>query len=333
MPSARWVGRQATRVLLFLLAASLSSLLLAQVPPTDPGFPPGPEEPWDKEPPDVVVPGEKTEEGVEFESPFLIGVSSLAAQFVNCATGEMIPAEGIEAEYYFSEGAEAPYDVGDLRKIVVWASGYLPKEITEFRTFSVNLFLVTLTILYPAEGNVVCLTPSSGRLDATFADAGSDPGPVPPIPPSPAPGTCGTVESQREVWKVVYHPTSVNVVRGQNAKGGLETTFHLSFDREEFWKARDRGPCTLSAGHSGAHVPWEWSAWREDGSETTLVTFTQTIGGWPEGMSATYFEGWVLGFCHQDLAGMGLTTLRYVEGSFDAKAYYDLHIKPQLEMG
>jgi len=107
----------------------------------------------------------------------------------------------------------------------------------------------------------------------------------------------------------------------------------MNFDREKFWKTRDRGPCTLAAGHSGEHNPWEWSPWREDGSEIAPVTFTKTIGGWPDGMSPTYFETWVIGSCYADLTALGLASLRYQTGSFDPKAYYEEFIEVQLEMG
>jgi hypothetical protein len=135
------------------------------------------------------------------------------------------------------------------------------------------------------------------------------------------------------VWKVIYHPTSVDVVRGQNDKGGLETTFYSNFNREKFWKARDRGPCGLTIGHAGQHSPWGWSAWREDGSEIDPVTFVQTVGGWPEGMSASYFERWIIGSCYQDLVGIGLTDLGYVDGSFDAREYYEEYVRSRLRTG
>lgn len=324
----RW--RAARLALLSLVVAgALGGLVGAEpVPP----FPP--EEPWNKEPPDVVVPGKETEKGAEFETPFLAGVTAFVAQFIDCSTGAPIAPETIETDYYFADGATAPYATDELERVVVWALGYLPKEITEFEAISLPFLFFTITILYPTGGQVVCLTPSSGSLDATFVDGDPAPEPPPPVPaPPPAPGTCGAKETERKVWKVEYHPTSALVERGQNAKGGLETTFRMNFDRETFWKARDRGPCTLTAGHAGAHSPWTWSAWREDGSTIAPVTFTHTIGGWPEGMSASYFETWVVGSCYADLAALGLSYLRYVIGSFDAKAYYELHIAVQLEMG
>ena len=321
--------RLSVLALVVVVVGTLAGAVGAQpIPPLPPG------EPWEEEPPDVVVPGKETEEGAEFETPFLVGVTALLAQFVDCSTGAAIAPEAVETDYYFADGATPPYEVGELERVVVWALGYVPKEITQFETFSLPILFFTITVLYPAGGQIVCLQPSSGSVAPVFVEDDVAPGPPPPLPaPPPAPGTCGAQEAERKVWKVVYHPTSVLVERGQNAKGGLETTFRMNFDRETFWKTRDRGACSLTAGHPGAHSPWDWSAWREDGSEIAPVTFTQTIGGWPDGMSASYFEGWVVSACYADLAARGLPTLRYITNSFDAKAYYELHIDMQLEMG
>jgi|GEM_PF-4757930 len=48
-------------------------------------------------------------------------------------------------------------------------------------------------------------------------------------------------------------------------------------------------------------------------------------------MSSTYFDRWILSFCYQDLASIGLSHLKYVPGSFDPKTYYDTYVKPFLQ--
>jgi len=290
--------------------------------------PPGYDEPGE------IVPGEPTEEGVEFEIPFLGGISTLVAEFFDCLTGESIDGAETQMEFYFREDAELPYELEELERVVVWAHGYQPATIESFEIVEIPLVFMTISMIVPTEG-AVCLMPAGEGVEPEFVDDEVEPEPeaAPDDPPGDEPeqpGECGQHETERKVWKVVYHSAGVDVERLTKPNGGLETRFTFHFDREQFYKMRERGPCTLEAGHDGAHSPWTWSKWQKDGSETTRVSTSKTIGGWPEGMSASYFERWVLGFCVSDLSQLGLSHLRYVLGSFDANAYYETFIKNQL---
>jgi len=298
-----------------------------------------PEPPWYEEPGEDVT-GDPTEEGIEFEIPFLGGLSTFLAEFFDCQSGEDIEGTGVHSEYYFRDGAEPPYELGDLERVVIWVPGYQPATIDSFEVMEIPLLFMTISVIVPAEG-AICLMPAGDGVASEFFDGEEEPdpeqedAPLPPPTPTPSepetPGQCNAYESERKVWKVVYHPAGVDVERLTKPNGGLETRFTFHFDREQFYKMRERGPCTLEAGHDGAHSPWSWSKWRKDGSETTRVSTQKTIGGWPEAMSASYFERWVLGFCWADLTSLGLSHLRYIVGSFDPNAYYDAYIKDQLK--
>ena len=323
-PKWRWLGVLAVATMCLVAAGALAE---------DPG---GDTEDWIEPPwieePDETVPGEETEDGTEFTVPFFAEASTFLAQFMDCETGIAIDVVGIKTEYYFLKGAEPPYAVKDLERIIVWAEGYQPKIIDEFDVMEIPLFIMTLSIIIPRDG-IICLAPSGGDVSPWFDEDEDEPAELPaPTPATPHdPSPCGAQESERKVYRVVYHPKGADVERLTKPNGGLETRFTFHFDREQFYKARDRGPCTLDAGHAGAHSPWTWSAWRKDGSVTTRVSFTKTIGGWPQGMSSSYFERWILAASFQDLAQLGLSHLRYVLGSFDPKEYYETYIKNQLK--
>lgn len=334
--TSRKRGGWTTGGLVFLcVLLVIPALALAQ----DPGEPPKDEidPPWMEEP-DEIVPGEETEDGLEFEVPFFAGgISTLVAQFVDCATGEPIDEGGVQTEYYFADGAQPPYGLEDLIRVVVWVPGYQPAAIEAFDVIEMPLLFVTISMIVPAEGSV-CLMPAEGDPEPEFVDDEETPSPEVSPDGSPdgedeedEPGVCGARESERKVWRVVYHPAGVDVERLTKPNGGLETRFTFHFDRVRHHKVRDRGPCVREADHTGPHRPWDWSAWREDGSETVRVSTSKTIGGWPEGMSASYVQRWVLGFCAIDLSSLGLSHLRYVLGSFDANAYYEAFIKDQLK--
>jgi hypothetical protein len=309
-----------------------ASLALADEGVVDPDDQIG--QPWIDEP-DKTVPGEEDEHGVAFDVPFLAEASAFLANIVDCTTGEPIDAAAVTTEYYFDEEATGPYSLSDLNRVVVWAEGYQPAEIVDLQIFPLNLFFVTINVITPREGDI-CLQPAGEPGQVLFDEDEEQPLPSPTPTPAESPGTsepgeCGAYEAERKVYRVAYHPAGATVARITKPNGGLETEFTFFFDRESFYKIRDRGPCTLAAGHTGSHSPWNWSAWREDGSDTSRVSFTKTVGGWPEGMSASYFERWILGACYQDLAARNLSHLRYVLGSFDAAAYYLAHIRPQLQ--
>jgi len=295
-----------------------------------------PEAPWFDEPEEVVA-GEPTEDGVEFEIPFLGGLSTFLAEFFDCVSGETIEGAGVHSEYYFHDGAEPPYTLDDLERVVIWTPGYQPASIESFQVVEIPLLFMTISVVIPADG-AVCLMPAGDGIAAGFFDEEAEPESEPENPPLPpptpseqdVPGQCNEREVERKVWKVVYHPAGVDVERLTKPNGGLETRFTFHFDREQFYKVRDRGPCSLEAGHDGEHSPWSWSNWRKDGSESTRVSTQKTIGGWPEAMSASYFDRWVLGFCASDLSSLGLSHLRYILGSFDPDAYHEAYIKDQL---
>ncbi|HEC62770.1 MAG TPA: hypothetical protein ENI38_00015, partial [Candidatus Acetothermia bacterium] len=127
-----------------LLGGTVSPLgYLAQAgqPPPDWEQSPPEEEPW------AGVPGEESDKGVEFETPFIMGISSLAVEVTDCTTGAPIPAASLQAEFVFREGTEESYSPEDLLLIVVWAPGYFPQVVTEFSVVEIPMGFIALKII------------------------------------------------------------------------------------------------------------------------------------------------------------------------------------------
>ena len=105
------------------------------------------------------APAESTEEGLKFETPFMIDISHLLLGMVtDCDTGVEIESGFLHTSFVFVPGAMSPYQLHDLVAITVECPGYFPIEITEFQplTFSVLFFDITvLTVTAPQ----ICLQP------------------------------------------------------------------------------------------------------------------------------------------------------------------------------
>lgn len=113
---------------------------------------PPPEEEW----PWKEVPGEESDKGTEFETPFIAGVSSLVLEVRDCETGEPIPAALLRTEFVFGEGSEPPYSHEDLELIVVQADGYLPAVLTDIQTFELGIGFMVFRFV---TAEPVCLVP------------------------------------------------------------------------------------------------------------------------------------------------------------------------------
>jgi len=151
----------------------------------------------------------------------------------------------------------------------------------------------------------------------------------PPLAQPPVePGICGAWEREEHAYLAVHYPLEVIVTRGKNSKGGYETTFTDIALRVIHFKDRERGPCGKEAGHDGPHQPWTWSAWREDGIQVDVIINTTTIGGWPEGMSTSYFERWLVPAFYRDLQLEGFGHLRW-RGPF-CHEWYEEELEEKL---
>jgi hypothetical protein len=104
------------------------------------------------------VPGQPGHNGgIQFFTPFVIGVTGLLINKVtDCATGAVIPPEKLTAEFVFADGAQPPFQFGQLKKIILKAEGYQPKEITQFMTMQFGFGFLVLTFIIPLEGDI-CL--------------------------------------------------------------------------------------------------------------------------------------------------------------------------------
>jgi len=103
-------------------------------------------------------PGQPGHNGsIQFYTPFIIGITGLLINKVtDCATGAAIAPEKLTAEFVFADGAQPPFHFSQLKKIIIKAEGYQPKEITSFMTMQFNLFILVFTFIVPLEGDI-CL--------------------------------------------------------------------------------------------------------------------------------------------------------------------------------
>jgi hypothetical protein len=130
---------------------------------------PGGEEPGT---PYDVPGGEETEQGIEFEIPFMPDFSSFVlGDVTDCETGEPIDPSALSTEFSFPPGAQAPYDLSELERVTVRSPGYVPHEITEFKPFSFSLFFFEVTLLMPAQPDI-CLEPMGEPAIETIAPKG-----------------------------------------------------------------------------------------------------------------------------------------------------------------
>ncbi|TFH06940.1 MAG: hypothetical protein E4H08_10290 [Candidatus Atribacteria bacterium] len=99
------------------------------------------------------VPAESTEEGLEFETPFMVDVTHLLLGIVgDCGTGEEIDPALLHTSFVFDLKASFPYGLDDLLTITLESPGYIPIEISGFQpvTFSLLFFDITfLTVTDP----------------------------------------------------------------------------------------------------------------------------------------------------------------------------------------
>jgi hypothetical protein len=111
--------------------------------------------------PNESSPGEEGPDGgVQFRTQFIISITGLLIDEVtDCLTGATIPAGQLQAEFVFKEGAEKPYKLEDLEKIILTAEGYQSKEITSFTTIRLMVGLVQLTFIVPHVRSL-CLSPT-----------------------------------------------------------------------------------------------------------------------------------------------------------------------------
>ncbi|MCK4571183.1 hypothetical protein KAT84_04445, partial [Candidatus Bipolaricaulota bacterium] len=154
-PPASTVGYTVTLVFTATTAYELQVHLEVKLLITETG-PPGYEEP---DHPYDVPGGEETDQGIEFEIPFMPSFSTFTpGEVTDCETGNPIDASKLTTEFIFPPGAEPPYELIDLEKAIVRSPGYLPHEITEFQPFSISLLFIQITLLMPADPNI-CLEP------------------------------------------------------------------------------------------------------------------------------------------------------------------------------
>jgi len=98
--------------------------------------------------------------GVHFPVPFIIGITALALGDVkDCQSGAVIPPEKLTAEFFFADGAHPPFQFNQLKKIIIKAEGYQPKEITQFMTMQFTLGFLKLVFIIPLEASI-CLQPA-----------------------------------------------------------------------------------------------------------------------------------------------------------------------------
>ncbi len=103
--------------------------------------------------------GTETDQGVQFEIPFLAGFSAfVVGDVTDCETGAPIDASLISTEFIFSPASQPPHPLTDLAKVLVSSPGYVPYEITQFQPLSISLLFIRITLLMPADPRI-CLTP------------------------------------------------------------------------------------------------------------------------------------------------------------------------------
>lgn len=103
--------------------------------------------------------GEETDQGIEFEIPFMRDFSSFVlGEVTDCETGAPIAPSVLTTEFFFPPWKQPPHELSDLEKVIVRSPGYVPYEITRFQPLSFSLFFFEITLLMPAEPNL-CLEP------------------------------------------------------------------------------------------------------------------------------------------------------------------------------
>ncbi len=113
-----------------------------------------PPEPWEP------VPGKPGPgEDVEFETPFVAGITAfLAGPIRDCLSGEILSPAAVFAEFVFEVGKNPPFEPEDLIMVIVSAGGYSPAALTEFTQLRVSLLLVQLVYVVPMQSGI-CLMP------------------------------------------------------------------------------------------------------------------------------------------------------------------------------
>jgi hypothetical protein len=97
--------------------------------------------------------------GIQFYTPFIIGITGLLINKVtDCATGVAIAPEKLTAEFVFADGAQPPFHFSQLKKIIIKAEGYQPKEIIKLMTMQFSFGFLKLILIIPLEGDI-CLLP------------------------------------------------------------------------------------------------------------------------------------------------------------------------------
>lgn len=103
-------------------------------------------------------------DGVQFSTPFIVEIIGLLIDRVtDCVTGEPIPPGKLRAEFVFQEGAQAPFKLDDLQKIILKSEGYQPREITSFFKIQLQIGQLMFTFVLPLDRSL-CLTPSNAVL-------------------------------------------------------------------------------------------------------------------------------------------------------------------------
>jgi len=100
---------------------------------------------------------ETTSQGIEIQTTFMAGVTSLLLDKVtDCETGGEIDATLLGTEFVFTSGAKPPYDLTDLDKVIVKAEGYEDTAIRSFTPMQFSLVFFQVTALVPDEADI-CL--------------------------------------------------------------------------------------------------------------------------------------------------------------------------------
>jgi len=103
--------------------------------------------------------GTETDQGIQFEIPFLAGFSAfVVGDVTDCETGDPIDASRISTEFIFPPTSQPPHRLADLEEVLVNSPGYRPYVIRRFQPLSINLLFMQITLLLPAE-SAICLNP------------------------------------------------------------------------------------------------------------------------------------------------------------------------------
>ena len=102
-------------------------------------------------------PAETTNQGIQVPTP-IFGVSKmLFDQVTDCETGEEIDPALLQTEFVFTSGAQTPYDLSKLEKVILSAEGYEDRQILDFTPMQLGLGFIQFTVLAPREQDI-CLT-------------------------------------------------------------------------------------------------------------------------------------------------------------------------------